>query len=310
MKVYFNRMLRRSAWGGGALFMANMVDYLQAHGEQISTSLYDNDIDIIFMLDPRPEDGGCSIFDIVEYKRRHPNVKVLHRLNDTDKHRGTNVIDDLLLKSNQHANATVFISKWLQGYYTSKGFNRPSHVITNGCNESVYYPATGKKFEKPFKLVTHHWSDNYNKGFDVYNWLDQLQSTSMNGMFEFTYVGRYWHGYKPTSTRIIAPMYGKVLGDELRKHDIYVTASRWEACGAHHIEGSRSGLPVLYHRDGGGICEICSNHGIQYNDETTFIDALLELIGDYEAYRRKINYDVLGSNHCCNLYYEVLRSML
>ena len=28
--------------------------------------------------------------------------------------------------------------------------------------------------EKPLKIVTHHWSNNINKGFDIYKYLDDL----------------------------------------------------------------------------------------------------------------------------------------
>ena len=62
----------------------------------------------------------------------------------------------------------------------------------------------------------------------------------------------------------------KELADELRNHDIYITASRFEPCGFHHIEGSSCGMPILYHQDSGGINEACLNHGLMFKDFEEF----------------------------------------
>ena len=81
----------------------------------------------------------------------------------------------------------------------------------------------------------HHWSNNYNKGFYIYNKIDKLLDQCK--LFEFTYIGRYNRDYTPKNIRLIKPMFGKELGDELRKHHIYVTASLNEPCGMHQLEG-------------------------------------------------------------------------
>ena len=107
---------------------------------------------------------------------------------------------------------------------------------------------------------------------------------------EFTYIGRYNREYKPTKTRIIQPTHGIDLGNSLRENDIYITASRFEPCGMHHIEGSACGLPVLYHEDGGGINELCKKHGESFRDMDQFFKKLNHLADNYEEYLDKIKH--------------------
>ena len=40
------------------------------------------------------------------------------------------------------------------------------------------------------------------------------------------------------------------LANELKKHDIYITASENEPSGNHHMEGALCGLPILYKDSG------------------------------------------------------------
>ena len=145
------------------------------------------------------------------------------------------------------------------------------------------------------------------KGFDIYNELDKVLDDKDD--FTFTYIGRYFEGFKPKNIKIIPPLYGKKLGDELRKYDIYVTAARWEACGMHHIEGACCGLPILYHKEGGGINESCKNYGIEYYDIESLFKGLDKLKESYFEYRNKIPHDFLSIKRCCEEYYKIIMDM-
>lgn len=297
MKVFVNRKLRRNPWGGGIHFATGLADFLVSHGHSVVNS-YDEDVDVILMLDPRDDDGFGGVQHLLQYKQclkqRGKKVKVVHRINDTDIARGTNFLVELNVKSNEAiADETVFISNWLKEHYEQRGFKRHSSVITNGCNQEWFYPQPREKKLGPIKVVTHHWSDNYNKGFDAYIELDRQLSNRKD--IEFTYIGRYFKGYKPQNTRIIEPLYGKELGDELRKHDVYLTAARWEACGMHHIEASSCGLPVAYHKDGGGINEMCASHGVMYEDVNQVCDVILRVESLHEEMVARIPYQLLDN---------------
>ena len=242
-------------------------------------------------------------------KSKHKNVKVIHRINDSDVARGTNFLVDLNIKANEAiADMTVFISDWLKLHYENKGFLRPSVVIRNGCNHEWFYPDLGTRKEDVIKVVTHHWSNNYNKGFDAYIELDKL--IDANKDIEFTYVGRYYKDYTPKNTKIINPLYGKDLGIELKKHDVYLTAARWEACGMHHIEASSCGLPIVYHKDGGGINEICKNHGIQFDDVSQVVSFIREAYSKRESLKSKIDYESLDQNNVNKSYLNLIMGSL
>ena len=144
------------------------------------------------------------------------------------------------------------------------------------------------------------------KGFDLYKFIDQ---EIVNDRFEFTYIGRYCKDYKPKNTKIISPLWGPHLGKELRKHDIYVTASRFEPCGMHHVEGAASGMPVIYYEDCGGINELCNNHGEMYKDFDDFKSKLEKIANDLTTYQKKINYDQLDIKNCCEKFYQEILEM-
>ena len=302
----FNRKPVTGPWGGGNSFLINMANYLKKQGH---TVVYDfvYGIDLIFMIDPRPNQRGYSINDIYNYKKNSPSVKILHRVNDTDIARNTNILDDINIQSNKIVDYTVFISNWVKEYYEQRGMliNNDTHsVIVNGCSTGWFYPKKEHLVGEKIKLITHHWSDNYMKGFDFYNYLDELCAKKSD--IEFTYMGRYNKQYAPKNTNLIPPTSGPKMGDILRSHDIYVTAARWEACGMHHIEGSACGLPVLYHRDGGAIPEICKSHGVEFYDYETFMGGLKHIIKNYIIFRNKINYEHLNIDRCMNQYTEVV----
>ena len=283
MKIMFNRKIIDGPWGGGNLFVKAMSDYFRQMGHNVCFD-FEDDIDIIFMVDPRPVDRveGYSVDDIIEYGERFPDTEIIHRINECDQRKGTNFMDSLLLESNAIADHTIFISQWLADYFVKRGFDREYDVVYNGCNTNHFYPLENKlKPINPIKLVTHHWSDNWLKGFDLYNELDNQTERSD---IEFTYIGRYNSQYQPKNTKILSPLHGEDLGNELRKHDVYITASRFEPCGMHHIEGSASGLPVLYHQDGGGINELCKTHGIGFTNLPSFFQSLQDILNNYDNF--------------------------
>jgi len=316
LKIFFNRITRKEAYGGGSHFVTAMVEYLERKGHKVVFHLVDpkshqviKDIDVIFLIDPRPGDIGYSVNHVVAYKNQvNPKVKVLHRVNECDARKNTDFIDNILVETSKFTDKTVFISNWLKEYFIKKSFKNAinSNVIYNGCNLKHFFPRKSKKTTQKIKIVTHHWSDNWLKGFDLYKHIDE---NIVNSNYEFTYVGRYTKDYQPVNTRIVSPLWGPNLGSELRKHDIYVTASRFEPCGMHHIEGAASGLPVIYHRNCGGINEMCNLHGEEFNSLENFKSTLEKVSKNLESYKNKINMSQLNIELCCEKFYEEILGM-
>jgi hypothetical protein len=73
----------------------------------------------------------------------------------------------------------------------------------------------------------------------------------------------------------------------------------------HHIEGSASGLPVLYHKDGGGINELCKSHGVEFYDTASLLEGLDVIISNYDDFVSRINTSYLSSNRMCGEYLNV-----
>ena len=310
MKIFFNRIVRKEPYGGGSQFVTAMVDYLLRKNHDVTFHLNEKDIDLAFLIDPRPGDIGYSINHVLAYKHSiNQNLKILHRVNECDQRKDTNFMDDLLIQTSNYTDKTIFISEWLRNYFSEKGFKNAdkSKVVYNGCNLEHFYPEEEKKKNDKIKIVTHHWSDNWLKGFDLYKFIDQ---EVVGEKYEFTYIGRFNKEYSPKNTKIINPLWGPELGKEIRKHDIYVTASRFEPCGMHHVEGAASGLPVIYYKDCGGINELCKNHGEEYQDFNEFVRKLDIVSNNIEEYRKKIDYNTLDIEYCCENFYNELLEMM
>lgn len=306
MKIYFNEKIRYEPWGGGVHLLNYLVKFLKDKGHEIIFKLRKK-IDLIFILSNSYVQYNRKTAPLFKYKKNNPNVKILHRINVSDISKNTNNVNDLVFKSNSIADATVFISNWVANYYIENGFNKPYNIIYNGCDTDIYYPEKEKELGEKINLITHHWSNNWMKGFDIYNELDKILDERDD--FTLTYIGRYYEGYKPRNIKLIPPLYGQKLGNELRKYDIYVTASRWEACGMHHIEGACCGLPILYHREGGGINESCKNYGIEYYDIESLFNGLDKIKKSYFDYRNMIPHDFLSIKRCCEEYYKAIMDM-
>lgn len=316
MKIAFNRQVRRSPWGGGAHFATAFADFLTREGHQVTYKL-ESDVDWIVMLDPRHEEGGFDVNQIADHKRRNPNVKVLHRINDTGKTRGGFTLDELIVKANQAvADYTVFISAWVRDYYRDEAWKGNLEenlkdrykIITNGCDSTFFYSSNiNTKPHTPIRLVTHHWSNNPSKGLDLYEAIDDF--IEQGAPIEFTYVGRYPKTHFPKHTNIVEPLYGQALGDELRKHDVYVTAARWEACGSHHVEGAACGLPVIYHKDGGGVNEMCSRYGVEISNPGQLRKALTTIVENYADFRRRAESVDLTSETMCRRYLDFMENV-
>jgi len=297
-RVAFNMRPARGPWGGSSPFVVQLKRYLQRRGYDVRFDLHKK-VDVIVLIDPR-DDLQFKSFGMEEiraYKKINPKVKVLHRINECDQRKNSSFMDELLKNANEIADHTVFIANWLQDYHSERWFNKDnSHsVIYNGADPNVFHPIGSATYNdnEAFRIVSHHWSDNMLKGFDFYSKIDQaIEKGQLDGV-ELWIVGRWPSEIKWQQARLFPPSQGKKLADTLRSCHAYVTASRWEPCGMHHVEGAQCGLPLLYHKDGGGIVEAGERYGLGFGDDD-FIDAIKRLRDEYGKYR-----DLVLNNSPC-----------
>jgi len=316
MKIFFNLKPPSGSYGGGSFFVKDLAEYLCGKGYIITYKL-DKDIDIIMMIDPRKGRlKTYGVHELLSYKKDvNPTVKIIYPVNECDKKRARpKNIEKIILYSIKNVDCVVYISNWLRDYYHAKypeTKSIESFVINNCCNKKYFYPKENKENKSldknKIKLVTHHWSNDYNKGFGIYNKLDQI--IDKIDWLEFTYIGRYIRNYHPKNIKRIDPISENTLGDELRKYDIYLTASLYEPGGIHQLEGMASGMPVLYVKNGGGIKETIFGCGEEYVDIEDLFVKLKKIINNYDKYRNKINYPFLYSERFGKEYYELINSL-
>tara|TARA_B000000557_G_C20808347_1_gene458727 strand:+ start:2162 stop:3127 length:966 start_codon:yes stop_codon:yes gene_type:complete len=307
---------KNGAAGGGAFFVRNMARFLENKGCNVIYTL-DPNIDIIFVIDPRKNStNNYKIEEIIRYKEKNPNVKIIHRVNECDIKREKSInIEPLLLKAMKTADCVIFVSKWLESYFLKKyNIKQKTLSILNGIDTNIFHRNRPQESLNhiPFKdekirLVTHHFSDNYLKGFHIYNKLDEILPNYPN--IEFTYIGNYNKNYKPKNIKIIGQCSGKELADIIRSHDIYITATQNEPGAMHYIEGMACGLPVLYCVGGGGAKEICSMAGEEYVDLKEFMEKIQKIKDNYQDYVDKIDNLYLSSHRCSNEYFTIINSI-
>lgn len=293
-KLLLNRKPINGPWGGGNLFVQAICENAENSGYEIVHD-FKSKVDAILMVDPRYDELGISSKEICDYKLKNPEVRVVHRVNECDARKGTNDMDNMLRECSKFTDATIFVSKWIQNYFKDNWNTKEQHVVYNGVNHDHFrhkdyeisekvqrwHDGEGEGLElhewlgmswedykewasptrkKITKIVSHHWSNNPRKGFDIYEKLDEW--VGKNPDFSFTYIGRERGTFK--NTTVIEPLFGKALGDELRQYDVYVSASRFDPGPNHIIEALACELPTFVHKDGGGACEFCNSNS-QYS---------------------------------------------
>ncbi len=307
MKVSIGSRVIDGPWGGGNLFVVNLKSFLIDNGHEVIHDLCDSNIDVILLTDPRSRKESSSTFnheDIVKYKKYvNPNVVVIQRINECDERKGTSYINDFYLGASDCADHVVFVSNWLREIYLNIGmlFDKTS-VIMSGADPNIFNPSEAAIFdESKIKFVTHHWSSHKNKGFDIYKSFDDLLGEDRYKNLEFTYIGNIPNDINFKNIITKKPLSGNDLANEIKKNHIYITASKNEPSGNHHIEAAQCGLPILF-LNSGGIPEYCEGYGEVFEDN--FEEALRNIINNYWEYKSKmVNYP-FSSKLMCEEFFE------
>ncbi|OGS18701.1 MAG: hypothetical protein A2219_00020 [Elusimicrobia bacterium RIFOXYA2_FULL_50_26] len=311
-RIALNMRPANRPWGGGNQWASQIASFLGSRGYEVCYNL-NAPLDCIIMADPRPEGlVSFGVEDIENYKSRYPETPCIHRVNECDLRKGTSHVDAILKSANGIADFTVFISDWLLHYHAEKWFDakKPHAVIYNGADTKIFNPLGGRVYRRGemFRIVTHHWSDNRMKGFEDYRQLDEVIAGGSLPGVEFFVIGRWPAELKWKKAVTSPPTYGRRLAHLLRQCHAYITASKWEPAGMHHVEGAQCGLPVIYHRDGGGIVEAARRYGISFDgDLPAAVNAAME---NYEELRRKALDLMPSGDMMCWEYLRVIQGLV
>ena len=292
MKVAIGSHIIEGPWGGGNLFSLNLKNYLKEQEISVCHNLASNEIDIILLTEPRIESSTSSItlFESLMYKKFvNKNVKIVHRINECDERKNTNYVNKKMLSISKNVDFTIFVSNWIYELYNNQGFSKENYKVILSGSDSKIFNNTDKNIwngSRKLRIVTHHWGNNWNKGFEIYSLLDNLlQDEQFSQKFQFTYIGNTPKNFTFNNSKLIQPISGSKLATELKQHDLYITGSLNEPSGNHQIEASLCGLPVLY-INSGGIPEYQEEYGTEFNIDN--IEEVLENVyGNYSFYYKK-----------------------
>ena len=325
-KVFINFRPEDVAYGGGNIFTYNMVNYLRNNNICVEYNL-NSFIGIFLIIDPFPgRYKKYGLKDIIDFKLKNKlNSKIVIRVNDCDVIRSNvkpeNSRELCISKNYKKIDYLIFNSDFIKEYYLKKypvmkGID--NCVIYNGGNSQIFYPMKQMTLshKEKIKIVTHHWSDNINKGYDIYYRLWKYSMRKNSGI-EFVFIGRKFNDKFKNEVPVVGPYKGKQLADELRKCHIYITASINDSCPNHVIEGLLCGLPVLYiDHEGGGknLCELITSKkiGEKFNNFVELINAIHMIRKHYKSYKSNIldNIELFENNICYNKYLEQFQNLI
>lgn len=312
MKIVFNKRLVDGPYGGGNQILRLLKGYFESKGLITSFSL-DEDTTVIVLMDVR--DGGCifPLRDVTEFKRSHPNVKIICRINENDAHRiGSNYLDALIINSSKIADKIVFVSEWLRGYFRDRGMNvEGSITIPNGANRKLFHSANNKRLpNEPLRIVTHHVSNNILKGYECYREIDKYCHRNPS-IANFTFIGRPMEGFINFS-RVIPPVSYFELPSLLQSNHLYVTASMFEPGPNHVVEGMSCGLIPLVYSKATSCLECSCGFHISFNNNEDLFEKINKLYNDYSYYndlRNNMGVYTYGSDEMCEKYYGIIREI-
>lgn len=269
-------------YGGGNQFMIALRAALSGRGFHVRDNSMGADVDVHLL--------NSVHFDVQLFRRRMAKhrIRVLHRIDgpihlirgcDREK-------DELCFSLNQEfATATVLQSQWTAERIAEMGYLpvRPT-IVRNAVDPTLFYRSEGtaRGPGEKTRLIASSWSDNPRKGGELYRFLERNLDWDR---FEFTFVGRCSETL--ARARVIPPVPSEKLGQLLREHDIYVTASQSDPCSNALIEALSCGLPALYLNDGGHP-EIVGHGGLPFTGEADVLTQLEELTIDLDMHRRLI----------------------
>lgn len=305
MKVHILYAFNDGPWGGANQFLKAIRCYLE------EKDCYESDPEkadaILFNASP-----GVQLLFLIKclfkLKKKNPGLLVFIRIDgpiylirndDLD-------VDRVFYEMNQLiADGVVFQSEWSRSNNVKLGMscNTNEEVILNAPDMAIFNRVNKDEFDvgRKIRLVATSWSSNYKKGFMAYKWLDENLDFSR---YEMAFVGN--SPIKFNNIKHVPPLLTEELAVELKRHDIYITASQRDPCSNSLIEALHCGLPAIALNDG-GHSQLVGGGGEMFS-EFEEIPCLLErIVVNYSKYQNNINVPTMDETG--KLYYEFIKKI-
>ena len=264
--------------GGGNQFLKALRNHWKGSGIY-TVSVSEADI-ILF-------NSHHELKTVAGLRRKYPKKIFIHRIDGpVELIRGADRSTDRLiyLFNRIIADGTIFQSKWSKKHNLEKGMiAQPFEtVIPNAADQSIFYPNPNQPKNERIRIIVTTNSPNWRKGFKVFQHLDQHLDFRR---YQLKLVGRSPVEFK--NIQCIKPLPSGELADQLRKSDIYLTASKHDPCSNALIEGLQCGLPAVVLNDGGHP-EIMKNAGKLFSGLEDVMLAIDTVAGSLNKYRSNI----------------------
>ena len=312
MKIALGTKSTRLPFGGGNQFANVLRRILLEDGHEVFNDLSCPKLDIILITEPRRwlQASSFGPLEVSRYLRKvNPGAIVVHRINECDERKGTKTVNNQLALANTIADHTVYVGTWLIDVFRRHNLTKRYSVVRNGADKNIFQFNLKKPPQKGEKLriVTHHWSPNLNKGWDIYSLIDQ--SINSNSPYEFHYIGNKPKTVQTKNIIVHEPCAGRELSQKLSDNHIYLTASINEPSGNHHIEGASVGLPLVF-RQSGALPEYCTNYGEGFDSIDSAWTAIRKIQNNYSEYAHRMqtypaDAEIMGAE-----YLEVFRNLV
>jgi glycosyltransferase involved in cell wall biosynthesis len=241
---------------------------------------------------------------VYQLKKHNSNLLVINRIDGPVYYiRDKDIeVDKAFYKfNNLVCDGTIFQSKWSKKFNFKLGMinNKFETVILNAPNKKIFNRVDSfEKNIKKTKIIATSWSSNWKKGFSTYEWLDKHLDFNK---FQFVFIGNTPVKFKNIIYK--GPMNSEDLSIELKKSDIFLTASQKDPCSNSLIEAMHCGLPSIG-LDDGGHTEIIGKGGEVFSKHEDVLIALEKIKSDYQSYQKSIN--LLNIDEVGQTYYQFL----
>lgn len=281
--------------GGGNQFLKALKYFFESKG--------------VYEQDPKKADlilfnSHQFIENLISIKRKYQNKIFIHRVDGPIQlYNSLNDERDNIVRlaNNLIADATIFQSNWSfeQNKKLKIYLNNQGKVIMNAPNPEIFNNH-GRKIIKSNKirLIATSWSKNFKKGFREYKWLDDNLDFEK---YEMIFIGN--SPVKFSNIIHLQSMNSFEISKQLKKSDIYITASQNDPCSNSLIEALHCGLPAIYLLEGGHN-EIVKKAGLGFEkieEVPKLLDYMIKNIAVYN-----VNIDVPNMEDIGNEYLSYL----
>jgi len=300
LNIYINRKPKIGPWGGGNKTVCILSDLLKENGHNVVFDL-DSNVDVIFCMDPRPNETGIWYNNFLEHKNKFKS-KIIQRVGDIGTHSKPE-LTNLVFQTFQFSDFFIFPSDWAR---RSMGFKGSNYAVVKNHSRHIFHGFKNKwklSLDEKMKIVTHHWSTNDKKGFHFYKFLSE---NSIENNIQFTFIGRTPNNFDTSLMSHIEPQDDDSLARLIPENHVYLTASIEEAGANHVVEAVACGLPIIYHENGGSIPEYVSEYGISFWDNESLLGSVASMRKRFNIFKLR----ALGYNNCQEEAIKIYRDII